>query len=107
MELNAIKLVTIIGPKTIKDDIIALFKAAGISGYTYGYVFGGGESRLKGTEAGEKENVQFAVLVHHLLAITLMDVIAQEYFDKEKVIVFEQNANVIRYKKFEKVEYEA
>ena len=105
MNLTAIKLVTIIGPKHIKNDLIKFLRSAGISGYTYYYVFGGGESQIKGDKE-EAENVKFRILVPSLAAVTLMKVVSEKYFDKEKVIAFEHDANVIRNEKFGQVSYE-
>ena len=105
MKLSAIKLVTIIVPKKLKNELVNFFKSAGISGYTYYYVYGGGERQISGADLTEAENVKFRVLVPSLLAITLMNFVIEDYFGKEKVIAFEQDAHVIRYEKFNKVEY--
>lgn len=105
MKLNSIKLVTIIAPKDLKGELIALFKSAGISGYTYFEAFGKGAGQLWDQNTRETDNLQFKVLVPILIAHTLMQTIAEKYFGKHKVIVFEQDANVIRYEKFEKVVY--
>ncbi len=107
MDLTPIKLVTIIGPKKIKKEIMYILRSAGISGYTYYYVYGGGEHQLRGDELEEAENVKFRVLVPKLLAVTLMKVISESYFGKEKVVAFEHDANVIRTDKFKQVDYEA
>ena len=105
MKLAAIKSVTIIAPKKLKDDLIALLRSAGISGYTYCYVLGGGEKQLRKIDSKENENVKFKILVPHLTAYTLMQAVAETYFEKEKVVLFEQDANVIRFEKFAQVEY--
>ncbi len=106
MKLNAIKLVTVIAPKELKKEIISLLKSAGISGYTYYYVFGGGERQIQEGNDEEVENVKFRILVPTLLALTLMKVISEEYFGKQKVLTFEHDANVIRNEKFGKVVYD-
>ena len=100
MQLKAIKLVTIIAPKKLKDEIIELLKSAAITGYTYYYVFGTGELQKKSSEAEEAENVKFRVLVSPLLAVSLMKVVSEKYFGKEHVVAFEHDANVIRQEKF-------
>jgi len=105
MKLAAIKSVTIVAPKKLKDDLVALLRSAGISGYTYYYVFGGGEKQLRKIDSRETENVKFRILVPHLIAYTLMQTVAEKYFKKEKVILFEQDANVMRFEKFDQVEY--
>jgi nitrogen regulatory protein PII len=105
MKLSAIKSVTIIAPLKLKDDLVVLLRSAGISGYTYYYVFGGGEKQLREIDSKEIENVKFRILVPHLLAYTLMQDVAEKYFEKEKVILFAQDANVMRFEKFDQVEY--
>ncbi|MBZ0166607.1 MAG: hypothetical protein K8I00_07340 [Candidatus Omnitrophica bacterium] len=106
MKLTTIKLVTIIAPKYLKEAIVNLLKSTGIRGFTYYYVFGAGERQINGFEEDDVENVKFRVLVPKLLALTLMKVVSEEYFDKEKVIAFEQDANVIRSSKFGQVDNE-
>lgn len=106
MKLTTIKLVTIIAPKYLKEAIVGLLKSTGIRGFTYYYVYGAGERQIDGYEADDVENVKFCVVVPNLLAGTLMKVVSEEYFDKEKVIAFEQDANVIRSNKFGQVNNE-
>ncbi|MCA9400050.1 MAG: hypothetical protein KC713_00365 [Candidatus Omnitrophica bacterium] len=106
MKLSAIKLVTIIAPVYLKQEIVKFLRAAGISGYTDYYAHGRGEMQLHDIDVEETENVQFKILVPSMVAHALMHVIAEEFFEKEKVIVFEQDANVIRQEKFNKVDYE-
>lgn len=103
MAVSTIKLVTIIAPRYLKEAISNLLKSCGIRGYTYYYVFGAGERQISGEELDDVENVKFRVLVSPLVAVTLMKVVAKEYFEKEKVIAFEHDANVIRHEKFEQV----
>lgn len=105
MKLTAIKLVTIIAPKKFKKELVGLLRSAGISGYTFFEAFGKGEGQLRKRKSPESDNLQFKVLVPILIAQTLMQTIAELYFGKHKVIVFEQDANVIRYEKFEHVKY--
>lgn len=105
MKLNAIKLVTIIAPRDIKTELLELFRSSGISGYTFFDAFGGGVRQLADRKSAETNNLQFKVLVPILIAHTLMQTIAEKYFGKCRVVVFEQDANVIRYEKFDKVDY--
>ena len=84
MELSTIKLVTIIAPKGLKNVIADMLKAANIRGYTYYYVFGAGERQLSGEEMDDVENVKFRILVPNLLAVKLLRVISEEFFEKEK-----------------------
>lgn len=104
MELSTVKLVTIIAPKDLKNVIADMLKSAGIRGYTYYYVFGAGERQISGEEMDDVENVKYRVLVPNLLAVKLLRVLAEEFFEKEKVIAFAQDAQVIRRDKFEQVD---
>lgn len=101
MELSTIKLVTVIAPRGLKDVLADLFKSAGIRGYTYYYVYGAGERQLSGEEKDDVENVKFRILVPNLLAVKLLRVISEEFFEKEKVIAFAQDAEVVRRGKFD------
>lgn len=103
MELYAISLVTIIAPKHMKNDFVKLFRSAEISGYTYFDALGGGEHHLRLLDENESKNLQFKILLPKIIAISLMQVVAERYFGKEKVVIFEQEANVIRHDKFDKV----
>ncbi|MCD4780229.1 MAG: hypothetical protein K8S27_06760 [Candidatus Omnitrophica bacterium] len=105
MKLTNIKLVTIITNKNLKETLIKFFKEAGISGYTYYEAYGKGSHQLEDETSPETEHIQFKVLASNLIAVSLMKVISEELFSKDKVIVFQQDANVIRGEKFEKVVY--
>jgi nitrogen regulatory protein PII len=103
MELHTIKLVTIIAPKYLKDELIALLRSAEITGYTYYDAFGRGRQQLKEAHGIESRNLQFKILLPEMISVSLMQAIAEKYFGKEKLIIFQQDANVIRYNKFDKI----
>lgn len=105
MNLTNIKLVTIVANKNLKEVLIKFFKEAGISGYTYNKVYGKGIQQLKNDDSPETEHLKFKVLTTSLVSTSLMKTIASELFSKEKVIVFQQDAHVIRGEKFEKAVY--
>ena len=85
--------------------MIQFFKEAGVSGYTYYEAYGKGSHQLGDENSSETEHIQFKVLASDLIAVDLMQLISEELFSKDTVIVFQQDASVIRGEKFEKVVY--
>lgn len=105
MNLTNIKMVIIIADKKLKKTVIKFFKEAGVSGYTSCVAYGKGSCQLKDKASQETELVQFKVLAADFISVSLMKSISEELFSKEKVIVFQQDAHVIRGEKFEKAVY--
>jgi len=105
MNLTGIKLVTVIANKNLKKTLIKFFKDAGVSGYTYYEAYGKGSHHLEDEASQETEQIQFKVLATDFISASLMKVISEELFSKEKIIVFQQDAQVIRGEKFEKEVY--
>ena len=102
MELHTLKLVTIIAPRQMKDELIAMFQRAQITGYTYYDAFGKGERQLHQHVTKESVNLQFKVILPEIVATPLMEAVAEKYFNNTGVIIFSQDAQVIRYNKFDK-----
>jgi nitrogen regulatory protein PII len=105
MNLTNIKLVTIIANKNLKKTLIKFFKEAGVSGYTYYEAYGKGSHQLEDETSQEIEQIQFKVLATDFISVSLMKAISEGLFSKEKIIVFQQDAHVIRGEKFEKAVY--
>jgi len=105
MKLTNVKLVTIIADKNLKETLVNFLKEAGVSGYTYYEAYGKGSHQLEDVTSPETEHIQFKVLASDFISISLMKEISEELFSKEKVIIFQQDAHVIRGEKFEKVVY--
>lgn len=105
MQLNPMKLITIIANRKLKDMLVNFLKDSGVSGYTLYNSYGKGVSQLKENSEDEIENIQIKVLTSPMLSNSIMKAIAQTYFDQHKIIIFEQDAQVIRPDKFDKVEY--
>ena len=101
MKLAAMKLVTVIADIRLKDELIRFFRNAGIAGYTFYPAYGKGASRLADDSSQESENIQFKILVPEMLSVSLMKAVAEKYFAGDSVIVFQQDATVIRREKFE------
>ncbi len=100
MKLTPFKLVTVIADQRLKQKLIEFFQDAGITGYTYGPVYGRGRSLLDDTPGEEAENIQFEILVSPFVSRSLMKVIHKNEFSNGGVIVFEQDASVVRPEKF-------
>jgi nitrogen regulatory protein PII len=100
MELTTVKLVTIIAKRTLKPDLIRFFKAVGVTGYTFCEVQGKGALELHGASSTEAKNIQFTVLASQMISVSLMKAIAEEYIPGKNLIIFQQDATVLRSDKF-------
>lgn len=105
MQLNTMKLITIVANRNLKGELIGFLKDSGVSGYTSYNSYGKGASQLNEKGQDEIETVQIKVLTSPMLSNSIMKAIAQTYFDQHKIIIFEQDAQVIRPEKFDKIEY--
>lgn len=102
MKLTTVKLVTVIADKHLKDELIQFFKRAGITGYTFYPASGKGASHLEDDSSEESENIQFKILVPPMLSVSLMKAVAETQFFQGRVILFQQDATVLRPEKFER-----
>ena len=100
MRTHDVKLVTVVAARHLKDELIEFFRAAGITGYTYGDVLGKGPEQLGQVGSAETENVKFKILVSKMISTSLMKAIAERAFFGGKIIVFQQDASVLRPEKF-------
>jgi len=103
MKLTQIKIVNLIARQSLKKELVTFLRKLGVSGYTYFSVSGKGVQGLRKSKIGEARNVQFKILLEPLLALTLMQEIAEKYFETEKVIIFDQDIRVIRPQKFTRI----
>ncbi|MDP6524994.1 MAG: hypothetical protein QGH15_12300 [Kiritimatiellia bacterium] len=100
MKLSTVKLVTVIADRALKQDLIQFFKDVGITGYTFCEVQGKGSSELADDSTEEAENVQFKILASQILSVSLMKAIAEKYIPTGNLILFQQDACVLRSEKF-------
>jgi len=100
MELETVKLVTIIAKRTLKASLVQFFKLAGVTGYTLCDVQGKGASEIGNDSSKEAENIQFKILASQMISVCLMKTIADEYIPKGNLIIFQQDAVVLRSEKF-------
>jgi hypothetical protein len=100
MKLTTVKLVTVIADRRLKGELIRFFTDAGITGYTFYPAYGKGPFLIEDETAEESENIQFKILVSPLLSLSLMKAVGDKEFFNGEVIVFEQDAAVLRPEKF-------
>ena len=100
MKLHDVKVVTVIVARHRKEDLIAFFKRAGITGYTYFEVQGKGTTRLVDEASAEAESVKFKIIVSRIVSVSLMKSLAEEAFPAGHIVVFQQDASVLRPEKF-------
>lgn len=100
MELKTVKLVTIIAEKSLKSDLIQFLKKIGVTGYTFCDVHGKGSSELHDESRKESKNIQFKILASQMLSVSLMKAIAEEYIPGRNLVIFQQDAMVLRSDKF-------
>lgn len=100
MKLSTVKLVTIIADRTLKQDLIQFFKELGITGYTFCEVQGKGASDLADNSSSEAKNVQFKILASQMLSVSLMKAVAEKYIPQGNLVIFQQDAMVLRSDKF-------
>jgi len=100
MKPTTTSLVTIVAERDLEDGLIRFFREAGITGYTQSHVSGRGASQLQSDPSGDTENVQFKILLPTLMSTSLMRTIIREFSPRGKVIVFQQDAMVLRPEKF-------
>lgn len=100
MQLHEVKVVTVIAARRRKEDLIAFFKRAGITGYTYFDVLGKGSARLVDESSSETESIKFKIIVSKMVSVSLMKTLAEEAFPAGHIVVFQQDACVLRPEKF-------
>ncbi len=99
MKLVPLKMVTIIALDSLADRIIKDLKLCGIKGYTISEVEGEG-LQSKHLSGWEGRNVRIDTLVKEDLALTIMQLLSEKYFDKYSVIAFVSTVEVLRKEKF-------
>ena len=105
MELSTVKLVTIIADRDLKEELVGLIKSEGVSGYTVFATRGQGEKEIQEGLSEEPANISIEVLTEEAVASALTQKLAERYFPRERMVVYEQDVNVLRPKKFEKIAY--
>lgn len=99
MDLTPLQKVTIISERFLKDDIIDIIKKNKGKGYTMSDAEGEGSRGIRASE-WEGKNVKIEVIASKETAINILKAVSSQYFENYAVIVFTQDANVVRGDKY-------
>lgn len=99
MDLTALKKVTVIAERLLRDRLIADLERLGIRGYAISSVEGEGAFGLR-TSDFEGENVQIDTIVSPELADRIFAFLNEHYFHTYSVIAYMQEVQVLRGKRF-------
>lgn len=96
---QTLRKVTIIAERVLRDDLIALVKEKGSTGWTLTMVEGEGSRGIRASE-WEGRNVQLDTLVSAEVAEAIMDEVGERYFKDWSVIVYVADVEVLRKDKY-------
>lgn len=96
---HTLRKVTIIAERVLREEILALLREKGATGWTLAMVEGEGSRGIRASE-WEGRNVQIDTLVPPELADELMEEIARRYFKDWSVIVYACDVEVLRKEKY-------
>lgn len=99
MKLIPLKLVTIIALDVLQSKIIKDIKECGCKGYTIAEVEGEGIHSKHFTD-WEGRNIRIETLVKEEVALKIMEVLSEKYFDKFSIVAFVSTVEVLRKEKF-------
>ena len=99
MSLTKAKLITIITERILRSEIIAMLKEKGATGYTQTDAKGEGSRGIRASD-WEGHNVKIQAIVSEAVATTIMESIAETYFENYAVIVFLGDVEVMRGDKY-------
>jgi nitrogen regulatory protein P-II 2 len=91
--------VTVVAERVLRDDLLALLKRHGASGWTLAAVEGEGSRGIRASE-WEGASVQIDTLVADPVADAIMQEIAATYFADWSVIVYAADVEVLRGDKY-------
>jgi len=91
--------VSIIAERVLRDDLLALLRESGATGWTLASVEGEGSRGIRASE-WEGSNVQIDTLVSIDVADALMEEIAARYFADWSLIVYSTDVEVLRAEKY-------
>lgn len=98
MKVSLIKL-TIISESLLREEIIALIRRHGATGFTLSKVEGQGSRGVRASE-WEGRNLKFEVIVSSATADAILDKISEKYFEDFAVIAWLTEVEVLRGHKF-------
>jgi nitrogen regulatory protein P-II 2 len=87
--------VTLIAERVLRDDLLELLRRHGATGWTITAVEGEGSRGVRATE-WEGRNVQIDTLVNPQAAETIMNEVAERYFEDWAIIAYAADVDVLR-----------
>ena len=99
MNGHSLKLVTIVAERVIRERLVNDIKEMGAKGYTLTDVKGEGSRGVRASEF-EGKNVKIETIVSDAVATLIVDHVAEGYFENYAVIVYVQDAVVVRGTKY-------
>lgn len=99
MKLTELFLVTIITERIFRDDILDKIKELGAKGYTLTDATGEGSRGVRASD-WEGKNVKIEVVVSNEVGNSIIDFIADVYFENYSVIAYAYPVSVVRGEKY-------
>ena len=99
MHTTTLKLVTIVTERILEDRLLRTLTELGAKGYTLTQATGKGSRGVRASE-WEGPDTRIETLVSEEVADEILTHVAQEYFEHYAVIVFAQDADVVRGDKY-------
>lgn len=99
MHTVRLKLVTIITERILEDRLLRMLIELGASGYTLTQATGRGSRGVRASE-WEGPDTRIESLVSPKVADAIVEQVAQRYFEHYAVIVYVQDADVVRGEKY-------
>jgi nitrogen regulatory protein PII len=99
MHTTTLKLVTIVAEHILEDRLLRMITERGATGYTLTQATGKGSRGVRASE-WEGPDTRIEVLVSHKVANAIVEHIATHFFEHYAVIVYVQDAEVVRGDKY-------
>lgn len=99
MHTTTLKLVTIVSERILENRLLGMITAKGAKGYTLTEASGKGSRGVRASE-WEGPDVRIETLVSPAVADAILAEIAERFFEHYAVIVFAQDAEVVRGEKY-------
>jgi nitrogen regulatory protein PII len=99
MQTTTLKLVTIVTERILEDRLLRKITELGAKGYTLTQATGKGSRGVRASE-WEGPDTRIETLVSEKVADAILEHIAENFFEHYAVIVYVQNAEVVRGQKY-------
>lgn len=99
MKTTKLKLITIVTERILEDRLLRKIEELGAKGYTLTQATGKGSRGVRASE-WEGPDTRIETLVSEEVADAILENIAENYFEHYAVIVFAQDAEVVRGNKY-------